>query len=225
MAELSFAPPPGRGALTGQLGVRLGDLDPSLRVVARDLLAAERPIDFVAVDSAGRAVLVLVGEARGDLALVAQGLAHHAWVAPRLGDWLQLAPNLGIRPEAGVRVVLLSPDFGPEARAAARAVSGAPLELATYRWVRNGAWEAALVEWLEAPSPPRAPDRSERADGPPPGRPAPVPSPVSPRPSPVSPRPAPDPAPGDAAAPPAKFRTGLREEDLLLDPSERSALD
>jgi hypothetical protein len=193
MAEVSLAAPPERAALLGQIGARIADLDPSLRVVARDLLAAERSIDFVAVDNLGRAVLVLVGEERGDLTLVAQGLAHRAWVTPRLQDWLQLSPNLGIRPEAGVRVVLLSPDFGPDARAAAAAGGGSPLELAIYRCVRNGAWEAVLVEPLEARThPPRG------------ASPAPAP-PIDP--------------PHDSPTRPASFRTGLREEDLALDAS------
>jgi hypothetical protein len=197
MAELSLTAPPERGVLLGQLGARLGDLDPSLRVVARDLLAAERSIDFVAVDSAGRVVLVLVGESRGELALVAQALAHRAWVAPRLCDWLQLAPNLGIRPEAGVRLVLLSPEFGPDARAAAGAADGSPLELATYRCVRNGSWEAALVEWLVAP-PTRRPAPGNHS------------TPATP----------PAPSSGDRLPRPATFRTGLREEDLSPDATE-----
>jgi hypothetical protein len=189
--------------LLGQLGARLRDLDPSLRVLARDLLAAERSIDFVAVDSAGRVVLVLVGESRGELALVAQALAHRAWVAPRLGDWLQLAPNLGIRPEAGVRLVLLSPEFGPDARAAAGAANGSPLELATYRCVRNGSWEAALVEWLD--SPPATPPEEPRNHPTPPS--------------------APTPSSDDRPARPASFRTGLREEDLSPEATEPAGLE
>jgi hypothetical protein len=194
MAELSLAAPPERAALLGQIGARIVDLDPSLRVVARDLLAAERSIDFVAVDSRGRAVLVLVGEERGDLILVAQGLAHRAWVAPRLQDWLQLSPNLGIRPEAGVRVVLLSPEFGPDARAAAGAAGDSPLELAIYRFVTNGAWESVLVEPLEART------HLHRVDS-------------------TAPAP-PIPSPSDSLPRPASFRTGLREEDLVLDASQ-----
>jgi hypothetical protein len=204
MAELSLAPAPERGQLLGQLGARLGDLDPSLRVVARDLLAAETSIDFVAVDSGGRVVLVLVGEPRGDLALVARGLAQRAWVEPRLGDWLQLAPNLGIRPEAGVRVVLLSADYGPDSRAAAGAAGATALELATYRCVRNGAWAGALVEWLGT-----QPEATLRPTA------LPIPSPSPPRSEPAA-------SPGAASPPSAVFRTGLSEEDLGLSTTERA---
>jgi hypothetical protein len=200
MAELSLAPAPDRGELLGHLGARLADLDPTLRVVARDLLAAETSIDFVAVDSAGRAVLVAVGERGGELALVARGLAQRAWVEPRLGDWLQLAPNLGIRPEAGVRVVLLAPEYGPDARAAAAATGPGAVELATYRCVRNGAWLGALVEWLDAPPAARRPMARHPAG------------------------PAGAPPPTGAPPGPARFRTGLREEDLGLGADEGGEL-
>jgi hypothetical protein len=116
--------------------------------LAEDVLGAEAPIDFVAIDPSGRVVLLLVGDEGDDLELVARGLAQRAWVEPRLRDWLQLAPSLGIRPEAGVRVVLLSPSFRAETLAAARALGPEAPVLAHYRCVRNSAGVEALVELL-----------------------------------------------------------------------------
>ena len=52
------------------------------------------------------------------------------WVEARLRDWRQLAPGLGLRPEAGVRVWLLAPRFRTESLAAARAAGGIALAAA-----------------------------------------------------------------------------------------------
>jgi hypothetical protein len=125
--------------------------------VAEGLLGADSPIDFVGIDAEGRAVIVLVGDAGGDLELVTRGLAQKAWVEPRLRDWLQLAPHLGVRPEAGVRLLLLCPGFRAESRAAVSALGPDAPELILYRCVRNGASVDALVEPLEnAPTAPAA---------------------------------------------------------------------
>jgi hypothetical protein len=153
--DLSAAPPPPRPQLLRDLRARLGDAAPGLRVVAEGVLGESASIDFVAVEPDGRVALVLVGEAGEDLELVARGLAQRGWLEPRLRDWLQLAPDLGLRPEAGVRLVLLCPDFGPESRAAARALGDAAPLLASYRCVRNGGSVEPLVEPVEpAPAPP-----------------------------------------------------------------------
>ncbi len=96
--------------------------------------------------------------------LVAQGLAQRAWVADRLDDWAQLAPEAGLRPAAGVAVVLLAPQFRPAAIAAARAVSGPPLRLAALRFIENGAGVSPLIE-LVGP----AGDRAESDAGGSPG--------------------------------------------------------
>jgi hypothetical protein len=140
---------------------------PGLRLVAESLLGADSPIDFVGVDAEGRTVIVLVGNPGGDLELVARGLAQRAWVQPRLRDWLQLAPHLGVRPEAGVRLLLLSTGFRAESRAAAAALAPGAPELILYRCVRNGAGVDALLEPLEiapaAPAP-TAPFRTGLTD-------------------------------------------------------------
>ena len=148
MPELSLTAPPPRAQLVAQLRGRLVELVPSLRVLAEGLLGAESRIDFVAADPDGRAVLALVGEAGEDLELVGRAIAQRRFVEPRLRDWLQLNPGLGVRPEAGVAVWLLAPAFRPEARAAAE---DAALGLATYRAVRNGAAADLLVEKLLDP--------------------------------------------------------------------------
>lgn len=162
MPDLSITRPPPRAELLRHLRARIRDAAPELRVVAQEILGAGAPIDFVAVDPAGRVTLLLVGEAGEDLELVARGLAQHAWVTPRVRDWLQLAPELGVRPEAGVGLVLLCPDFSSETRGAAGALGDAAPALWSYRCVRNGAGVDALVEPLDAPAastgaPPDAP--------------------------------------------------------------------
>lgn len=158
MAELELTPAPPRPELLRRLRTRLADLEPGLRGVAEGLLGAEAPIDLLAVDARRHAVLVLVGEADQDLALLGRALAQRAWVEARLGDWLQLAPELGLRSDAGVRVVLVSPAFGPACQAAVRSLGADAPQLVTYRCVRNGADLSLLLEPLEAgPAPPAAP--------------------------------------------------------------------
>jgi hypothetical protein len=144
LPDLALTSLPPRTELLRQLRPRIDEFAPGLRVVAEGLLGAETRVDFVGVEASGRVVLVIVGTAEDDLALVARALAQKAWVEARLRDWRQLAPGLGVRPEAGVRVWLLAPRFRTESLAAARA---AGIALATYRCVRNGdAGSDALVE-------------------------------------------------------------------------------
>ena len=63
-----------------------------------------------------------------------------------MGDWLKLAPALGIESDAPVRLLLLAPAFGPRSLAAARAVDPEGIDLAAYRCVRNGAETDVLLE-------------------------------------------------------------------------------
>ena len=157
MPDLALTAPPPRPELLRQLRLRLGDAAPGLRLVAEGLLGADSPIDFVGIDAEGRAVIVLVGDPGGDLELVTRGLAQKAWVGPRLRDWLQLAPHLGVRPEIGVRLLLLCPGFRTESRAAAASLAPDAPELILYRCVRNGAGIDALLEPLHhAPAAPAA---------------------------------------------------------------------
>jgi hypothetical protein len=116
-----------------------------LRVVAENLLGAETRIDLLCVGAEGETLLVLLGEPGCDLELVARGLAQRAWVEARLPDWLQLAPQLGARPAAGVAALLLCPSFGPEAQAAARCVAADQLDLATCHFASEGAELRAFI--------------------------------------------------------------------------------
>lgn len=123
-----------------------------LRVVAEDVLGAETRIDQVCVGPGGEALLVLHAEAGRDLELVARGLAQRAWVEARLADWLQLAPDLGLRPEAGVGVLLLCPVFSVEARAAA-ASAGGRMRLATCHFEHEGSELRAWIAPVENDAP------------------------------------------------------------------------
>jgi len=150
LPEPALCPPPPRAELLRLLRGRLSEPWPALRIVAEDVLAAETAIDWVAADAQGGAVAVLVGEAGGDLELVARALAHRAWLEPRLRGWIQLAPAGGLRPEAGVRALLLCPAFRAEAVAAATAGAVA---LAVYRCLRDGAGLHAVIEPLGGAAP------------------------------------------------------------------------
>ena len=148
MPELRLITPPPRGPLLRGLRLRLRDVIPGWQPVAESLLGAESRIDFVGLEPNGRVVVVLVGEAGEDLELISRGLAQVEWVKARLEDWLQLAPELPIKLQAGVRAQLLCPTFRPQARAAARALGTARVGLATYRWVESGSKSQPLLEIL-----------------------------------------------------------------------------
>jgi hypothetical protein len=189
------SPPPAREEQLRELRARIGELVPGGRVLAEDLLGLESRIDLLAAEPSGRAVLVLVaGEADG-LALVGRALAQRSWVQARIPDWLQLAPELGLRAEAGVRALLVGPAFCAETRAAARALGDEAVGLACGVWIREGARMALLLRPGEAP----------------PGRPA-------------GARRAPAPAPRPAGPSGPVFRTGLSDADLELSRAELEEL-
>ena len=145
--RLTAAPPPEQRRLA--LRDALEAIVPGWRPLARNLLGADARIDWVGRDGEGRCVIVLVAEAGDDPGLVAQGLAQREWVAARLADWAQLAPDSGLRPGAGVQVVLLAPRFASATRVAVRALSDPGLRLALLRFVHNGAGVSPLLEPLE----------------------------------------------------------------------------
>ncbi len=164
MAELAIAAPPRRPQLVEGLRLRLGEVVPALRLIAEGVLGAESRIDFVGVEPTGRLVLILVGEAGEDLELIARAVAQRAWVAPRVRDWIQLAPNVGMRPGAGARAVLLCPSFRREAESAAAALGDEVVSLARYRCLRNGGALEILVEPISrAAERESTPERSDRA--------------------------------------------------------------
>ena len=166
MPEPALCPAPPRPELLRLLRARLSELWPALRVVAEDVLAAETSIDWVAVDPDGRAVAVLVDDAGRDLDAIARAMAHRAWLEARLGSWVQLAPQSGLRPEVGVRALVLCPGFRAEAIAAAAAAPTGALSLAVYRCLRDGAGVHVLVEPLaaEASAAPSKPERRAVAE-------------------------------------------------------------
>ena len=137
---------PDRTALLRGLRERLGDLELSLRVVAEGILGADSPIDFVTVDPGGRVLLVLVSSQGEDPAVVGQATAQRDWVAARLRDWLMLSPELGIRPERGVGLVLLAPSFSSSVIAAAHAVEPDAATLVSYRCGRPGDPDAVVLD-------------------------------------------------------------------------------
>lgn len=145
MSELRLVAPPSRAALRRALRGAISRLGRPLRALAEDVCGLDGAIDLVAAEPSGRVVLVLVGEAGEDLELVGHALAQRAWLAPRLGDWLQLAPDLGIRAHETPSLLLVAPDFGDRARAAAAAVDAEGIGLARYRCVADDSGGPARV--------------------------------------------------------------------------------
>jgi hypothetical protein len=99
-------------------------LDPPLETVAEDVLGIVSRIELVTRDPDGGVTLVSTACPGTDLARLAEGLAQCAWLAPRLADWNQLAPHLGLAIERGVRLLLASPRFDERTRAAAESLGG-----------------------------------------------------------------------------------------------------
>ena len=134
-----------RAELIRLLRPRIGKALCGARVVAEGVLAAESRIDFVAVEPSGRVVTAVVGEAGGELAAIGRALAQRSWLEARLADWLQIAPQLGAVPGAGILATVLCPTLSEEARTLA-AAQGDALRLARIQFVRNGAGLEILIE-------------------------------------------------------------------------------
>jgi hypothetical protein len=164
LGDLALAEPPRRPQLVEGIRARLSEVVPAFQLIAEGVLGADSRIDFVGVEPTGRVVLILVGDEGTDLELIGRALAQRAWVEPRIRDWIQLAPNLGVRPGAGVRAILLCPSFRHETEAAAAALGDQTLSLVRYRCLQNGGDLQFLIEPItrEAaqPSTPPRPDRS-----------------------------------------------------------------
>jgi hypothetical protein len=146
LADLTPAEPPRRSQLVEGLRTRLGEVVPTLRLIAEGVLGADSSIDFVGVEPTGRVVLVLIGEEGDDLELIGRAIAQRAWVEPRIRDWVQLAPNLGVRPGAGARAVLLCPSFRHATETAATALGDQTISLVRYRCLHNRGSLEILVE-------------------------------------------------------------------------------
>lgn len=201
MPEISYIAPLPRAELRAALRRSHGALDPSLRILAEDLLGAGSNIDLVAADPAGRVALILIGDEGGDRELFTRAIAQRAWVTARLRDWIQLAPSLGLDIDAPVRLSLLCPSYAAETLAAAAALGRDFVELSVVRCVQNGSSTSVLVE--------RTGEVGESGEG---GR----REWIGAADAALTRR--------SAAAPgqPARFRSGLTEEDLNLTPLEES---
>ncbi len=165
MSEVSYIAPLPRTELRAALRRNHAAIDPALRILAEDLLGAGSPIDLVAADAAGRVVLILIGDEGGDRELLTRGIAQRAWVMPRLRDWIQLAPSLGLQVEAPARLSLVCPAYAADTLAAATALGRDLVELFVYRCVQNGASSSVLVEQIGA-----APAARQPASPPTPGQ-------------------------------------------------------
>lgn len=166
LPELQTTEPPHRDLLIRSVAARLHLVVKGFRPIAQDLLADTSRIDVFGVAGDGAAVFALLGQEDEALTLLGRALAQRAWLAPRLADWLKLAPDLGVRPDGAVQALLLCPRFGPEALAAAGAVDPSTLQLVTWRFVRNGSHADVLLEPVAAMSrsqSPEAPARTEAA--------------------------------------------------------------
>jgi len=116
--------PPERRAQRDRLALRgaLLRLTPPLEAIAEEVLGLVSRIDLVARDPDGAVTLILVANAGADLARLGEGIAQRVWLAPRLADWNQLAPHLGLAVERGVRLLLVAPRFDERTRVAADAL-------------------------------------------------------------------------------------------------------
>ena len=63
------------------------------------------------------------------------------------------SPQLGLRPELGVRALLLAPELDPRTLAAARSLGDSRIELGICRQVSNGAGVEILIDLQGAPPP------------------------------------------------------------------------
>ncbi len=146
--------PPARVGLRERLRAGLAELGPPLRLIAEALCGEEEElIDWVAAEPDGRAVVGLLEPGEAGATLLTDGLTQRAWVAARLGDWLKLAPGLGLRPELRPRLLLVAADFGRRLRVAAREADAGGIWLVRFR---DGAQGGVGLERLAASDPPAA---------------------------------------------------------------------
>lgn len=162
MAEGPPRAGPARQQLLRLLRSQLAKLPDPLEIVAEQILGLDSRIDFVARDRRGQVVLVFLADRGSDLGLLADSLAQRSWIEARVRDWLKLAPELGLCPDLGVRVLLLAPHLDPRTIAAARSLEGPSIDLGICRTVSNGAGIEILIEVLDA-SPPVPAELAEPA--------------------------------------------------------------
>ena len=108
-----------RSSLMRALAAEPGRIEPGLQIFLDDAVGLEGPIDLVARDARGGAVVIGVADG-DDLLALAHTLAQRAWLTPRIRDWARLAPHLKLVPALGVRAILCSAQFDPRSEALAR---------------------------------------------------------------------------------------------------------
>jgi hypothetical protein len=215
VAELEWEGHPERASLRRAIRHRLKRFDPTIRVIAEGFLAETSAIDLLAVGREGEIISIRIGRGDDDIALLTQSLADLTWLRPRLADFLKLAPGLGLEPSADPRAMLLCPEFAPETRAAIQNFPDRMIELASYRCLRQSGQLSVLLEshppsrtqaGVQATPGDHRAERMTRPDTPPATRTKPAPPRVD-------------------LSSSAEFRTGLSDDDLLLDIDEKIALD
>jgi len=123
---MTDAPPGSRSdAATARLRAALARIDPQATVLAVDVLGLDARIDLVARDAEGGVWILLLAEPGRDLERWADALAQAAWLAPRLADWHQIAPERGLRPERGIRAAVVAAEFEARTLAAAESLGAA----------------------------------------------------------------------------------------------------
>jgi len=196
LSEIQMALPRSAVELRAWVRAEVEHLDPAWRVIAEGILGLEDQIDLIAIDGRGRVVVTLLGLAgEDDRTLLTRLIAQRSWVAARLGDWAQLAPELELDPNAPVRGVLIAPDFSAQTRTCLKELGPLSLELIRYSALRFRERPQLILDPLESTSF-RVFSQEAR-----------------------------DPTQTEPKPPASVFRSGLSEEDLGLNSPDVRQLD
>lgn len=223
MADYEWQGPIEQASLRRALRHALRRFAPGWRVIAEGFLGATTPIDLLAIGDGGELICVRCATEDGgpapDARLLAQGLSDLGWIAPRIQDLRNLAPELGLSALEKPCSLLVTPhvdsDVGTAVDHLAGVLGAGRLSLVRYRPLRQQGQLALLLEPVKPLTPPpRQPSASPRLE----------PS------GPLLSSQTPAPPPLDSAAPwapaserltdppsPSGFRTGLTDADLRVE--------
>ena len=196
-----------RGALRQQA--------PELRLIAEDFFAEESPMDLLAVGTDGELVSVRISmnsDPASAALLFTRGLADLSWLRLRHQGLLKLAPGLGLEVGAEPRSLMLCPEFGQELRRAAENLPDPAVRFLTFRSLRQ---QGQLTLLLEPQKPALARAQAPQA--------TPASAPLESAPVVAQPISASALRLKDRPSS-STFRTGLRDEDLRLEPIPRESL-
>ncbi len=155
---MPLAPP------TDDLRPALLALPTPLEVVARNLLGGAGRIAYVVRDPEGRVGLVQPAAPGRDLETWAALVGELSWLAPRIADWAQLAPERRLDPSLRPRALLVAERFEERTRLAAGGGSG---RIELWRLVRTPAGALLVAEDPGRAAPEPNPPRQEpRGQGP-----------------------------------------------------------